>query len=44
MNARMANDLTQSVALTEGVDMEIMDRRRVITNPDHPNSAVMRIR
>ncbi len=26
MNAQMANDQTQSVAVTEGVDMEILDR------------------
>ena len=72
INAQMANGLTESVAMTEGVDMEIMgrlvteaflvlgsevligqtaleatdllvdcNRQKVITNPDHPNSAVI---
>ena len=75
INAQMANGQTQSVELTEGVDMEILDRivteaflvlgsevligqtaleatdllvdsnrKKVIPNPDHPNSAVIRIR
>ena len=75
INAQMANGQTQSVEMTEGVDMEILDRlvteaflvlgsevligqtaleatdllvdcnrRKVIPNPDHPNSAVIRIR
>ena len=75
INAQMDNGLTESVAMTEGVDMEIMgrlvteaflvlgsevligqtaleatdllvdcNRQKVITNPDHPNSAVIRIR
>ena len=75
INAQMANGLTESVALTEGGDMEILDRivteaflvlgsevligqtalestdllvdcnrQKVITNPDHPNSVVIRIR
>ena len=75
INAQMANGLTESVALTEGGDIEILDRivteaflvlgsevligqtaleatdllvdcnrQKVITNPDHPNSAVIRIR
>ena len=75
INAQMANGQTQSVELTEGVDMEILDRivteaflvlgsevligqtaleatdllvdcnrKQVIPNPDHPNSAVIRIR
>lgn len=75
INAQMANGQTQSVDMTEGVDMEILDRlvteaflvlgtevligqtaleatdllvdcnrRKVIPNPDHPNSAVIRIR
>jgi hypothetical protein len=75
INAQMANGLTESVDMTEGVDMEILDRlvteaflvlgsevligqtaleatdllvdctrQKVITNPDHPNSAVIRIR
>ena len=75
INAQMANGQTQSVELTEAVDMEILDRivteaflvlgsevligqtaleatdllvdcnrKKVIPNPDHPNSAVIRIR
>jgi hypothetical protein len=75
INAQMANGETLSVEMTEGVDMEILDRlvteaflvlgtevligqtaleatdllvdcnrRKVIPNPDHPNSAVIRIR
>lgn len=75
INAQMANGQTQSVEVTEGVDMEILDRlvteaflvlgsevligqtalestdllvdcnrQQVIPNPDHPNSAVIRIR
>ena len=75
INAQMANGQTQSVEMTEGVDMEIHDRlvteaflvlgsevligqtaleatdllvdchqRKVIPNPDHPNSVVIRIR
>ncbi len=75
INAQMADGQTLSVEMTEGVDMEILDRlvteaflvlgtevligqtaleatdllvdcnrRRVIPNPDHPNSAVIRIR
>jgi len=75
MNAQMANGQTQSVEVTEGVDVEILDRlvteaflvlgsevligqtaleatdllvdctrQKVIPNPDHPNSAVIRIR
>jgi clan AA aspartic protease len=75
INAQMADGQTLSVEMTEGVDMEILDRlvteaflvlgtevligqtaleasdllvdcnrRKVIPNPDHPNSAVIRIR
>lgn len=75
INAQMGNGLTQSVEMTEGVDMEILDRlvtepflvlgsevligqtaleatdllvdcnrQKVMPNPDHPNSAVIRIR
>ena len=75
INAQMANRQTESVEMTEGVDMEILDRlvteaflvlgsevligqtaleatdllvdcnrQKVIPNPDHPNSAVIRIR
>lgn len=75
INAQMANGQTEAVEMTEGVDMEILDRlvteaflvlgsevligqtaleatdllvdcnrRKVIPNPDHPNSAVIRIR
>lgn len=75
INAQMADGKTLSVEMTEGVDMEILDRlvteaflvlgtevligqtaleatdllvdcnrRKVIPNPDHPNSAVIRIR
>ena len=75
INAQMANGLTESVEMTDGVDMEIMgrlvteaflvlggevligqtaleatdllvdcNRQKVITNPDHPNSAIIRIR
>jgi hypothetical protein len=75
INAQMANGETDSVELTEGAYIDIMDRvatesflvlgnevligqtalestdllidcnrQRVITNPDHPNSAVIRIR
>jgi clan AA aspartic protease len=75
INAQMANGVTEDVAMTEGVDMEILDRlvteaflvlgdevligqtaleatdllldpnrRMVIPNPAHPNSAVIRIR
>ncbi len=75
INAQMANGHTESVEMTEAVDLEILDRlvteaflvlgdevligqtaleasdllvdcnrRRVIPNPAHPNSAVIRIR
>lgn len=75
INAQMANGLTEDVAMTEGVEMEILDRlvneaflvlgdevligqtalessdllvdcnrQKVIPNPAHPNSAVIRIR
>jgi clan AA aspartic protease len=75
INAQMANGQTESVDLTEAVDLEILDRlvseaclvlgsevligqtalegsdllvdcnaRKVIPNPAHPNSAVIRIR
>lgn len=75
INAQMADGHTESVEMTEGVDVEILDRlvteaflvlgsevllgqtaleatdllvdcnrQRVIPNPDHPNSAVIRIR
>jgi hypothetical protein len=75
INAQMADGQTLSVEMTEGGDMEILDRlvteaflvlgtevligqtaleatdllvdcnrRKVIPNPDHPNSAVIRIR
>ncbi len=75
INAEMANGQTQSVEMTEGVDVEIMDRlvtegflvlggevligqtvlessdllvdcnrQKVIANPAHPNSAIIRIR
>ena len=75
IHAQMANGLTARVEMTEGVDMEILDRlvteaflvlgsevligqtaleatdllvdcnrQKVIPNPDHPNSAVIRIR
>jgi clan AA aspartic protease len=75
INAQMADGQTRSVEMTEGVDMEILDRlvteaflvlgtevligqtaleasdllvdcnrRKVIPNPAHPNSAVIRIR
>lgn len=75
INAQMANGTTLDVEMTEGVDMEILDRlvteafivlgsevligqtaleatdllvdcnrQKVIPNPDHPNSAVIRIR
>lgn len=75
INAQMANGLTESVEITEGVDVEILDRlvteaflvlgeevligqtaleatdllvdcnrRQVVPNPAHPNSAVIRIR
>ena len=75
INAQMAKGQTQSVEMTEGVDVEILDRivteaflvlgsevligqtaleatdllvdcnrKKVIPNPDHPNSAVIRIR
>ena len=75
INAQMADGHIESVEMTEGVDVEILDRlvteaflvlgsevllgqtaleatdllvdcnrQRVIPNPDHPNSAVIRIR
>ena len=75
INAQMANGEVESVEMTEGVDMEILDRlvteallvlggevligqtaleatdllvdcnrQCVIPNPDHPNSAIIRIR
>jgi clan AA aspartic protease len=75
INAQMADGRTESVEMTEGVDVEILDRlvteaflvlgsevligqtvleasdllvdcnrQKVIPNPDHPNSAVIRIR
>ena len=75
INAQMANGLTESVKMTDGVDVEILGRlvteaflvlgsevhigqtaleasdllvdctrQQVITNPDHPNSAVIRFR
>ena len=75
INAQMANGQTEDVEMTEGVDMEILDRlvteaflvlgdevligqtaleatdllldpnrKKVIPNPAHPNSAVIRIR
>lgn len=75
INAQMANGLTESVEMTEGVDMEIHDRLvteaflvlgnevligqtaleatdlhvdcnrgKVMPHPDHPHSAVIRIR
>ncbi len=75
INAQMANGEVESVEMTEGVDMEILDRlvteallvlggevligqtaleatdllvdcnrQRVIPNPDHPNSAIIRFR
>jgi predicted aspartyl protease len=75
INAEMANGQVDSVPVTEGVDMEILDRlvteaflvrggevligqtaleatdllvdrngKRVVPNPDHPNSAIIRIR
>jgi predicted aspartyl protease len=75
INAQMANGTVASVEMTEGVDMEILERlvteaflvlgdevligqtameatdvlvdcnrQQVIPNPDHPNSAIIRIR
>jgi len=75
INAQMANGTVASVEMTEGVDMEILDRlvteaflvlgdevligqtaleatdvmvdcnrQQLIPNPDHPNSAIIRIR
>ncbi len=75
INAQMANGHIEAIEMTEGVDMEILDRlvteaflvlgdevligrtalnandlfvdcnqRKVVPNPDHPNSAVIRIR